>query len=66
MIMFYISYGSSYVEGTPAWRIPWAVQAVPAILLFFALFFVPESPRWLAKKDRLAGLPQCCIPRRGS
>ncbi|KAL1991246.1 hypothetical protein VTN49DRAFT_5750 [Thermomyces lanuginosus] len=52
MIMFYISYGSSYVEGTPAWRIPWAVQAVPAILLFFALFFVPESPRWLAKKDR--------------
>lgn len=25
---------------------------IPAILLFLALFFLPESPRWLAKKDR--------------
>ena len=25
---------------------------IPAIALFFALFFLPESPRWLARKDR--------------
>jgi sugar porter (SP) family MFS transporter len=52
MIMFYISYGCSYVNGNGAWRLPWGLQMIPAVLLFFALFFVPESPRWLAKKDR--------------
>ncbi|KAL4812470.1 general substrate transporter [Aspergillus spinulosporus] len=52
MIMFYISYGSSYIDGPAAWRLPWGLQMIPAVFLFFALFFMPESPRWLAKKDR--------------
>jgi MFS family permease len=52
MIMFYISYGSSYVDGVAAFRIPWGLQMIPAICLFFGLFFLPESPRWLARKDR--------------
>jgi len=52
MIMFYISYGCTYVNGTAAFRIPWGVQAVPAILLFFGMMFLPESPRYLAAKDR--------------
>ncbi|KAL8950837.1 MAG: hypothetical protein Q9222_003158 [Ikaeria aurantiellina] len=52
MIMFYISYGSSFVDGTAAFRIPWGLQMIPAIALFFAMFFLPESPRWLAHKDR--------------
>lgn len=25
---------------------------IPALFLFFCLFLLPESPRWLAKKDR--------------
>lgn len=50
--MFYISYGCSYVDGPAAWRIPWALQMIPAIGLFFGLFFLPESPRWLAGRDR--------------
>lgn len=52
MIMFYISYGASHVKGTAAFRIPWGVQMTPAIILFFGLFLLPESPRWLAKNDR--------------
>lgn len=50
--MFYISYGSSFLTGPAAWRLPWGLQMIPAVILFFALFFMPESPRWLAKKDR--------------
>lgn len=52
MIMFYISYGCSYIDGVAAFRIPWGLQMIPAIFLFFGLFLLPESPRWLARKDR--------------
>jgi hypothetical protein len=50
--MFYISYGCSYIDGPAAFRVPWGLQMIPAIFLGFALFLTPESPRWLAKKDR--------------
>jgi hypothetical protein len=52
MIMFYISYGCSYIIGTAAFRVPWGLQMIPAILLFCGLLFLPESPRWLAKNGR--------------
>ena len=52
MIMFYISYGSSFIKGTAAFRLPWGLQMIPAILLFIGMCFLPESPRWLARKDR--------------
>ena len=50
--MFYISFGTAGIDGTAAFRIPWGLQMIPAILLFFFLLFLPESPRWLARKDR--------------
>ncbi|KAL3423376.1 high-affinity glucose transporter [Phlyctema vagabunda] len=52
LIMFYISYGSSFIDGTAAFRVPWGLQMIPAIFLFIAMLFLPESPRWLARKDR--------------
>jgi len=52
MIMFYISYGCSYLKGAKAFRIPWALQMIPAIILFCGMLFLPESPRWLGRKDR--------------
>jgi len=52
MIMFYISFGCSYIAGPAAFRIPWALQMIPAILLFIGMMFLPESPRWLASKDK--------------
>ena len=50
--MFYISYGCSFINGTAAFRVPWGLQMIPAIILFFGMMFLPESPRWLARKDR--------------
>lgn len=50
--MFFISFGCSYIDGPSSFRIAWGVQAVPATVLFCVLFFFPESPRWLASKDK--------------
>ncbi|KAK3689080.1 general substrate transporter [Podospora appendiculata] len=52
LIMFFICYGCSFLDGAAAFRVPWGLQAVPAVLLFMGLCILPESPRWLAKKDR--------------
>lgn len=52
LIMFYVSYGSSFLSGPAAWRLPWGLQMFPAVFLFFMVFLLPESPRWLAKQDR--------------
>lgn len=34
------------------WRWMLGIEAIPALLYFVCLFFVPESPRWLLMKDR--------------
>ncbi|KAH6687973.1 high-affinity glucose transporter [Plectosphaerella plurivora] len=61
LIQYFIQYGAAEGIGggpeddnqpTAAFRIPWGVQMVPGIILFFGLFFCPHSPRWLASKDR--------------
>ncbi|KAI1819108.1 high-affinity glucose transporter [Xylaria intraflava] len=51
-IMFFICYGCSFIQGDAAFRLPWGLQAIPAVLLYLGLCVLPESPRWLAKKDR--------------
>ncbi len=35
-----------------AWRWMLGVEALPAVLYLVALLFVPESPRWLAMRER--------------
>ena len=37
------------------WRWMFAAVTLPGLLLFLAMFVVPESPRWLAKNGRDAG-----------
>lgn len=49
---FSVSYGCSYIKGTASFRIPCGLQMIPAILLFLGMLLLPESPRWLARKDR--------------
>jgi len=38
--------------GEESWRWMFAVAAAPSLLFLGALFFVPESPRWLVKEGR--------------
>ncbi|KAI5955657.1 HGT1 [Candida jiufengensis] len=52
MIMFYIGFGVGQINGVASFRIGWAIQIVPGLLLFIGCFFIPESPRWLAKQGR--------------
>ena len=52
LILYYISYGTSFLKGTAAFRVPWGLQMIPAIVLFIGMLFLPESPRWMARKDR--------------
>ena len=39
-------------NGQVAWRWMFGVTAIPAACFFLAMFFVPESPRWLARAGR--------------
>lgn len=55
VIGFWINYGVSKNLDTSArssWRIPFAVQLIPAGLLAMCIPFLKESPVWLLKKDR--------------
>ncbi|KAI9810886.1 MAG: MFS sugar transporter [Pycnora praestabilis] len=60
LIQYFIQYGASFTgggpsnpnQGTAAFRIPWAIQTIPAAILFVGMFFFPRSPRWLAKEDQ--------------
>jgi len=38
--------------GATDWRWKFSIAAVPALVFYLALFFIPESPRWLAGKGK--------------
>ena len=48
--------GTGIIDESNAWRWMLGVEALPAVLYFIALFFVPRSPRWLLLKGRTACL----------
>ncbi|KAH9838602.1 general substrate transporter [Rhodofomes roseus] len=58
MISFWIDYGTNYIGGTTdtqseaAWRLPIALQLVPALILGAGILFMPFSPRWLVNQGR--------------
>lgn len=58
MISYWIDYGTNFIGGAgasqkeAAWRIPLALQLVPALVLGFGVLFMPFSPRWLMSQGR--------------
>jgi MFS transporter, SP family, arabinose:H+ symporter len=56
-----LAYLSNYLllnTGINNWRWMFSSQTIPAMLFFVALFFIPESPRWLVKKGNRSGAQQ--------
>lgn len=54
-----VAYLSNYLIGTlmlgaEEWRWKFGIAALPGIVLFALLFTIPQSPRWLALRGRLA------------
>jgi MFS family permease len=49
-----LAWAQSLRIGDWSWRWMLGVEALPAVLYFFALMLVPESPRWLAMHGREA------------
>ncbi|KAI1262910.1 putative high-affinity glucose transporter [Xylariaceae sp. FL1019] len=52
VIAFWITYGTMYIQSDAAFRIPFALQIIPALLLGVGILFFPFSPRWLAMVNR--------------
>ena len=51
--MLTFGFSTVYLTGTLiSWRALALVGAVPCLLQVFGVFFIPESPRWLAKVGR--------------
>lgn len=51
LLAYFVNWSLSYL-GPGAWRWMFAAAAVPSAVFLAALFFVPESPRWLAERGR--------------
>ncbi|CAF4458444.1 unnamed protein product [Rotaria sp. Silwood2] len=53
-ISFWINYGTNvyFLGSSSAWRIPLALQIVPALILAVGIFLFPFSPRWLMAQSR--------------
>jgi sugar porter (SP) family MFS transporter len=68
MLGFWINYGTDQTisDGNQAqWIIPLAIQLFPGIALFCGMFWCPESPRWLAKRDNIDGAEKILTMLRG-
>ncbi|KAH7368672.1 hexose transporter [Plectosphaerella cucumerina] len=53
LIMYLISYACvKTIDSAASFRVAWGVQGIPGAILFASLLFFPESPRWLAGRER--------------
>lgn len=52
VVAFWITYGTRFISGEWAWRLPFLLQLIPALVLGTGILFLPFSPRWLASKGR--------------
>ncbi|KAL2809179.1 general substrate transporter [Aspergillus granulosus] len=53
MVGYFIAFGAHNIHGSWAWRVPFVVQAVVAVILCVGMGLVPFSPRWLVQVERV-------------
>ncbi len=58
LVVYFVNYviagvGDEAWNATTGWRWMFGSESLPACLFLLLLLFVPESPRWLAKRGRL-------------
>ncbi|KZS87251.1 general substrate transporter [Sistotremastrum niveocremeum HHB9708] len=46
------TFGTFHIQNTWSWRVPSALQALPAIAQVLLIWLIPESPRWLISKGK--------------
>ncbi|KAI9321300.1 general substrate transporter [Dichotomocladium elegans] len=51
MVSYWIDYGFYFATGSIRWRFPIAFQALFALVVLSGIFILPDSPRWLLKKN---------------
>ena len=59
VVAYWITYGTRYMGGEWAWRLPFLLQMIPSTVLGLGISFLPFSPRWLASKGRDDEALQC-------
>ncbi|KAJ7675846.1 general substrate transporter [Mycena polygramma] len=47
-----ITTATGRLNSSASWRIPFSLQIIPAALVFFFSYLIPESPRWLMSVGR--------------
>ncbi|CAM1503498.1 Fc.00g010890.m01.CDS01 [Cosmosporella sp. VM-42] len=55
VVAYWLEFGLSFIDGGASairWRFPIAFQIIPLLALLSAVWFFPESPRWLVKVGR--------------
>jgi MFS family permease len=58
LVSYWLEYATQYIGGTgtgqseAAWRLPLAVQILPALVLGLGMLLYPESPRYLLMRQR--------------
>ncbi|KAF5314555.1 hypothetical protein D9611_007223 [Ephemerocybe angulata] len=52
IIAAWTTFGSFKIQNTWSWRLPSAIQGLPAVIQVCLIWFAPESPRWLVSKGR--------------
>ncbi|KAJ0426884.1 general substrate transporter [Aspergillus carlsbadensis] len=54
IVAYWVTYGTRMMDGDWAFRLPFLLQTVPALIVGGAIHFFPFSPRWLAMRGRSA------------